>query len=361
MPARSWASPTRSSSSDVGRGRASSDAPLISPMELTYGTYVAAPLALRPEVEAAEAAGFGAVYFSEHHGSPGYVPNPLSAATFVLGCSSVLRSGPMPLLLPLHDPVRIAEEAALADAVSGGRLVMGLGAGYLGRDFEQCRVPVDDRGDRLEEAATILRRIWAGDTGPFPGRFDVPVLDPLAVPPAQPGGPPMIFASGTPAGIRRAARVGDGIVIDSVRSTEEVTRLAERFRETAAAAGRDDVKVVVMRRALVGAAKEVGEFVADIGRELEGYASKAAGSTPWLDGMDGGITEASVREVVLAGGAAEVGDQLVDFGARTGADEVIIKVRWTSPVPLGPLLEQLEQWQPIVARASAMAEQRRQS
>ena len=55
----------------------------------------------------------------------------------------------MPLLLPLHDPVRIVEQAALVDAISGGRLIMGLGAGYLPRDFEQCGVPLDDRGHRL--------------------------------------------------------------------------------------------------------------------------------------------------------------------------------------------------------------------
>jgi len=89
------------------------------------------------------------VFFSEHHGVPGYIANPLAAATFVLGCSGTLRSGPMPLLLPLHDPVRIVEQAALVDAISGGRLIMGLGAGYLPRDFEQCGVPLDDRGHRL--------------------------------------------------------------------------------------------------------------------------------------------------------------------------------------------------------------------
>src|SRR3954447_16356333 len=89
-------------------------------MQLTYGTYVADPDVLRDEVAAAEASGFEAVYFSEHHGLPGYIANPLAAATFVLGCSASLRSGPMPLLLPLHDPVRIAEQAALVDAISGG-------------------------------------------------------------------------------------------------------------------------------------------------------------------------------------------------------------------------------------------------
>src|SRR4051812_41579785 len=100
-------------------------------MQLTYGTYVADPDVLRDEVAAAEAAGFEAVYFSEHHGLPGYIANPLAAATFVLGCSASLRSGPMPLLLPLHDPVRIAEQAALVDAISGGRRGVGGGGGFL--------------------------------------------------------------------------------------------------------------------------------------------------------------------------------------------------------------------------------------
>jgi alkanesulfonate monooxygenase SsuD/methylene tetrahydromethanopterin reductase-like flavin-dependent oxidoreductase (luciferase family) len=325
-------------------------------MRLTYGTYVADPDVLRDEVAAAEAAGFEAVYFSEHHGLPGYIANPLAAATFVLGCSPSLRSGPMPLLLPLHDPVRIAEQAALVDAISGGRLVMGLGAGFMPRDFEQCGVPVDERGDRLAEGVTILKRLWQGDGSAFRGQHhDVPMQDPLYPPPHQPGGPPVWLATGTPAGLRRAAEVADGIAIDSVRSAGDVESLARRFQESRAARGNAPGTIAVMRRAWIGPPPEVDPFVASIKSNLEENAKKAPpGGAPWLDEM-GAVTQAAVFDRIFAGTEDEVADQLDAFVDRTHVDEVMVKVQWTSATPREQLLDQLGRWAAVARRTAGRA------
>src|SRR5687768_7858098 len=111
-------------------------------MRIGYGTYLRDGGDLREEAQLAEASGLDGIFFSEHHGVAHYPPSPLALAHFALGATTTLRAGPMPLLLPLHHPVRIAEETALIDHVSGGRLIVGLAIGYLEDDFEQVGVPL---------------------------------------------------------------------------------------------------------------------------------------------------------------------------------------------------------------------------
>src|ERR1700729_772094 len=156
--------------------------------QIGYGTYVGPGtgegLELREEIQLTEAAGFDAIFFSEHHGTERYPPSPLALASYALGATTTLRSGPMPLLLPLHDPVRVAEESALLDVVSGGRLVLGLAAGYLPHDFEQIGIPVDERGPRLDEGLDVIHRVWEGKPQAFHGRFSTfSSTGPLTYPP----------------------------------------------------------------------------------------------------------------------------------------------------------------------------------
>ena len=320
-------------------------------MRLGYGTYVTSPQLLDAEVDAVADAGFDAVLFSEHHGMRGYVPDPLAAATYVLGRRPELRSGPVPMVLPLHDPVHVAEAAALADALSGGRLMFGVAAGFLARDFEQRGLDVADRAGLLEEATVIVRRIWAGELDPFAGEyFSVPALEPLAQPPAQSGGPPVWMASGTPGGIRRAARIADGIVIDSVRASSNVVDLAESFRHARLEAGMAPGTVAVMRRGWIGPEDEVGDFVANLQRELSGFATRSAGqSMPWLDEPGRVVSVAEVRDRVVAGTPEDVSDQLRSLAAEAGVDYVIVKVQWTSGIDPDVLREQIRRWAPVCA------------
>jgi alkanesulfonate monooxygenase SsuD/methylene tetrahydromethanopterin reductase-like flavin-dependent oxidoreductase (luciferase family) len=312
------------------------------------------PSALDAEIDAVSQSGFDAMVFSEHHGMKGYVPNPLAAATYVLGRAPGLRAGPMPILLPLHDPVRIAEAAALADALSGGRLVFGVAAGYYARDFEQCGIALETRGQRLEEGTSILRRVWAGDTSPFTGQHVlVPELEPLQQPPAQPGGPRVLMASGTPAGLRRAARVADGIVIDSVRSATNVRELIDRYTLACRELGKDRGEVAVMRRGWLGNDAESETFVRNLAGELGRFASSASGQAmPWFDQPGGGVDMSSVEQRALIGDEEGIDRQLESLEAM-GIDRIILKVQWTGGAEPSVLLAQLARWRSLCARWNA--------
>jgi len=212
-------------------------------MRCGYGTYLPATAEagseLREEIALTEAAGFDAIFFSEHHGIDGYAADPLGLAVYALGQTSTLKAGPMPLLLPLHNPVRVAETAGLAHFLSDGRLLLGVAAGYLEQDYAQVGIPLEERGGRMREAMEVVKLALAGEGRSFRGRF-------YALEQAGPllhrgpdGPPPLWMASSTEIGIKRAARWCEGLMLNSLLSAAEARPLIEEYRELCARAGRE--------------------------------------------------------------------------------------------------------------------------
>jgi alkanesulfonate monooxygenase SsuD/methylene tetrahydromethanopterin reductase-like flavin-dependent oxidoreductase (luciferase family) len=157
----------------------------------------------------ADRLGFDLVCFSEHHFRPDdYCPSVLAVAAAVAGRTSRIRIGTAVLLLPLHHPLRVAEDAAVIDVLSGGRLVLGVGLGYHTAEFLTFGVPLTERASRADEAIDILQKSWAGRPFAHEGRhYRFPEISVTPKPVQQPH-PPLWVAATTPAGARRAARVG---------------------------------------------------------------------------------------------------------------------------------------------------------
>jgi len=149
--------------------------------------------------------GFARVGLGEHHQSPdGYLAAPLVFAAAVGGCTRSVRVRVSILLAPLYDPVRLAEEIAVADLCLGGRLDVGLGVGYVRDDFDAFGVDYHTRGDALDALIPFLRRAWTGE--PFEHRGTTvrvtprPVQDPM----------PIHVGGASARGIERAATLADG-------------------------------------------------------------------------------------------------------------------------------------------------------
>ena len=154
----------------------------------------------------ADQLGLDAVLISEHHGSEdGYLPAPTVFAAAVAARTKRIRIRLAALVLPLHDPVRAAEQLAVLDVLSGGRLEVVAAAGYVPSEFAMFGVPMDKRGARLERYVEVMRRLWRGERFDYEGR---PVC--LGLKPLQEHGPPVILAGGSPISAKRAARIGDG-------------------------------------------------------------------------------------------------------------------------------------------------------
>lgn len=154
----------------------------------------------------ADALGFGSVTLSEHHGSAdGYLPSPIVFGAAVAARTSRLFINLGALIVPLHDPLRLAEDLAVLDLLSGGRLIITIGAGYVESEFEMFGKELRERGRAVERTVEILKAAWTGEPFELDGRTvrvtPRPYQDPR----------PTIFLGGqSRAAARRAARIADG-------------------------------------------------------------------------------------------------------------------------------------------------------
>jgi alkanesulfonate monooxygenase SsuD/methylene tetrahydromethanopterin reductase-like flavin-dependent oxidoreductase (luciferase family) len=164
----------------------------------------------------AERLGIDSVWLTEHHGfDDGYLPQPLTLAAAIAARTACLRIGTAVLIAPLRPAIDIAEQAALVDLISGGRVELGLGAGYRAEEFAAFGADIGRRYALLEERAAEVQRLWE-DGGVTPA-------------PLQPRAPLWIGAHG-PRGARIAGRLGAGMLSFG-------SRIQEPYRRALAEAG----------------------------------------------------------------------------------------------------------------------------
>jgi len=172
---------------------------------------------------------FATVGLGEHHQSPdGYLPAPLLFASAIGACTRQIRVRCSVLLAVLYDPIRLAEEIAVADLCLGGRLDVGLGVGYVEADFAAFGKDFHTRGDALDELIPLLRRAWTGE--PFEYRGTTvqvtprPVQDPM----------PIFVGGASRRGVERAVNLADGYYPPGMPAGWQ------RYRELTIAKGRPD-------------------------------------------------------------------------------------------------------------------------
>jgi alkanesulfonate monooxygenase SsuD/methylene tetrahydromethanopterin reductase-like flavin-dependent oxidoreductase (luciferase family) len=159
----------------------------------------------------AETLGFDSVWLTEHHFcADGYTPSPLVIAAAIGERTRRMRIGTNLMLLPLADPVRLAEDAAALSILTDGRFDLGVGLGYRQLEFDYFGRRLSHRPSLMEEGVAIIRQAWSGEPVHFNGkRFRI---DGLPVTP-KPRTAPRIFVGGmAPVAIERAARIGDGFL-----------------------------------------------------------------------------------------------------------------------------------------------------
>ncbi|HET7738490.1 MAG TPA: TIGR03619 family F420-dependent LLM class oxidoreductase [Tepidiformaceae bacterium] len=198
---------------------------------------------LADAARAAEDIGFDSVWLSERVAIPldtahAYEPmtDPWIGLAFAAAVTSRVQLGTSVAQIALRHPVLMSRELATLDRLSGGRLIVGAGAGWVEEEFTTTGVPFETRGGRLNEAVQVMRHIWTKPGEPWKGRFfDLPRAG--IVGPLTPGGPPIFFGAGAMAGIKRAAKYGDGF-IGVTRTPGDAGKLAARVRGIRAEMGK---------------------------------------------------------------------------------------------------------------------------
>lgn len=161
----------------------------------------------------AEKNGFDDVWLQEHHfHEDGFSSSVIPIAAAIAARTKTIRIGTAVMLLPLHNPVRVAEDGATIDILSEGRFQLGVGNGYVVEEFESFGISRKERGGRSNEGLEIIRRLWEGETLTFEGKYYQVYNAKLAPEPVQKPRPPLYVGGFSPAGVERAARYGDGFL-----------------------------------------------------------------------------------------------------------------------------------------------------
>src|SRR6266508_2237427 len=179
--------------------------------------------------EWADRLGFVIVVLSEHHGSAdGYLPSPLTMAAAIAARTEQIRIQVAALIASFHDPLRLAEDIAVVDLVSGGRLDVVIANGYVRDEFEMFGCPISERAKRTTETVRVLKQAWTGEPFEFRGRTVRVTPGPW-----QDEGPNITLGGSGEKAARRAARIADGFM----PSTPDVWRF---YRDEMTKLGKPD-------------------------------------------------------------------------------------------------------------------------
>lgn len=204
----------------------------------------AQPDVARRAAEAAEAAGIESLWTGEHvvlpdpREAPSPAPpdfamlHPSISLAFLAGVTSRVKLGTGVVLIAQRNPVVLAKEMASLDVVSGGRLILGIGAGYLHQEFAALGIPFRERGARTDEAIAVMRSLWNDDRPSFEGRF-TQFSDIDARPrPVQAGGPPIVIGGSSDAALKRSIRLAQGWY-GFAMNVDQTAEVVERLKRLA--------------------------------------------------------------------------------------------------------------------------------
>jgi len=166
------------------------------------------------------------------------ITDPLIWMSWVAAITTRLRVATGILILPQRNPITLAKQVATLDMLSGGRVDLGVGVGWLREEFDALGVPFEERGARTDEYIAALRALWSDDPVTFKGEFVSFERCHSNPKPVQKGGIPIVVGGHTNAAARRAGRLGDGF-FPGRASDEELRPLIETMRASATDAGRD--------------------------------------------------------------------------------------------------------------------------
>jgi probable F420-dependent oxidoreductase len=233
----------------------------------------------------AEELGFDSVWAHDHvfnvahvfdriGGKPYY--EPLTILSFVAARTTRVRLGTSVLVLPYHNPIRLAKTAATLDVLSGGRLILGVGVGAIENEMQAMGTPFAERGAFTDEAIAVMRTLWTEEDPRYDGKYSHFASMTFSPRPLQKPSIPIVIGGVSRAAIRRAAQLGDGwqpIGLSPEALRQGIASLHEELR----ACGRDATQVPISIALSLAASTPLrhalGTEPAEIVRNVKAFAS----------------------------------------------------------------------------------------
>jgi alkanesulfonate monooxygenase SsuD/methylene tetrahydromethanopterin reductase-like flavin-dependent oxidoreductase (luciferase family) len=269
----------------------------------------------------AEPLGFDSLWALEHHFT-GYAmsPHPLQMLSYFAGRTKRLTLGTAVIVLPWHDPVRVAEEIALLDVLSGGRCIFGFGRGAASVEYAGMRVPMEEARARFVESAKIVVEALSNDSFEWDGEFHK--IPRTSIRPRPISHPERRFyaSSVSPESAEIMARLGFGVLVIMQNEWAKAAQDIERYRELARGVGHTPRPPIILTNV------SVAESRAEAEERAGQYLSRKWDSIDTHYHFSDGHL-ASVKGYEFYGGMAKTYSKLKDEGFRKKATEFYVKIQ----------------------------------
>jgi alkanesulfonate monooxygenase SsuD/methylene tetrahydromethanopterin reductase-like flavin-dependent oxidoreductase (luciferase family) len=293
--------------------------------------------ALTAQGEHAESLGFASFWLPESHfGSRGALPQPLLLLAALAARTRTLKLGTTSYLLPVRHPLQIAEDVAVLDRLSQGRVILGVGRGFRSDLFAAFDVPVREKRDRFQSALELMLRAWRGEPIATDGAGGQPVR--LAPLPVQQPHPPIWVAAFGPKAVDQAGRLGLPYLASPIEALETLCENYARHREVLTDAAREQALAVPIMRTV---------FICDDDACAKRVRDALAAQTATLaDSSAASIRRSATADVAsfaLVGSRAEVEDGIARYRASLGMTHLIARVQvpGAEPAQIESALESL--------------------
>jgi len=289
------------------------------------------------QVEAAQRNGFTTICMGQHwlYGEYRWLQPIPTFARLAAEVTADTRLVPTVLVVPVQNPVILAEDLATLDIVTDGRLSIGVGIGYRQEEFRQLGVPFEERFKRFEESLQIMRALWTQDVVTYPGQFWQLEEATTHIRPIQTPHPPVWIGAQQDVGVRRAARLGDTWPIPPAMPLDEVRSRIALFQETRAELGLPPCERFPLRREVT-----VGKDREDALRRYEQrargkYVAYAQRDRTWAgsaEQLSSSFAE-QVSDHVIAGTAEECIAQLTAIARELPVGPLVVRPQWPDMEP----------------------------
>jgi alkanesulfonate monooxygenase SsuD/methylene tetrahydromethanopterin reductase-like flavin-dependent oxidoreductase (luciferase family) len=301
--------------------------------QFTSGFDVAAALKeMSEQVRVARQSGFSSVWVPHHYLThPMQMLAPIPMLSYLLREAEGMTIGPNILIMPLLNPVHVAEDAVTLDLLSGGRYVLGIGIGYRDAEFQAFNVPLKERAQRMNESIEIMRRLWTEDKVTYSGKiFQINDLG-VGLKPLRKGGPPIWVAAVVDAAVKRAAQLGDAWLITNFAHLSVLVPQMGMYRKWLAEAKKEfPADAPITRECYIGPtqAKALEECKAALQYKYGAYSSwgldkQSQGSESFQQPF-----EDFVKDRFIIGDKAFVKDEIERYRGLLGVNHFIMRVQW---------------------------------
>ncbi len=276
------------------------------------------------QVRVARDAGFKSLWFPHHWlTAPMQMLQIMPAMAFLAAEAKGMVIGPNILLLPLLNPMHVAEEAATLDVLTGGNYVLGAGLGYREPEFTAFGIPLAERAGRFTEAVTLMRKLWAGGRVTHEGKFFTVRDAGISVKPVRPV--PIYVAGLVDASVRRAARIGDAWLIANATSIQETLPVMATYRAALAEFGRVPLEFPIARECYVGTSHKTA---LDECRAALEYKYAAYAQWGMVSPLEGVSLEDFAKDRFIIGDKESVKDEILRYTELLGTDHYIMRCQW---------------------------------